>query len=155
MIPKTAKDWNRFSKWMMVLSTISMLIGVVFAIHSFCFLRYAVPTIGTIVKQIERNDSEGGTLYAPVFTFQDYTGKTHKVVSSTASYPPLGAVGEKIRIVYDPNNANHAKINSFFNLWGVALMLVGCGVFYFLCFWIVTVITKKRMARNVAKLGGR
>ena len=144
MFPKTVKDWNRFSKWMMALSLLFVVFGGVFAIRTYVFLQSAVPATGTIVKLIEKK-SDGDNLYAPVFTFQDANDKTHKVFSSTASFPPIGDVGDQIEVLYDPRNPNHAEEDKFFNLWGIAAIPAGLGIFYLIVFWIVVVITKRKM----------
>lgn len=146
MFPKSAKDWNSFSKKMMIVSCVFIVIGGCFGAWTALFLRQAVPAKGKIIKLLERRDSENRVLYAPVFRFEDAHGDEYEISSSTASSPPIGRVGDTIAILYNPNNPNHAEENDFFNLWGPASISAGLGLFYLLLFWILAIFTKRRMS---------
>ena len=122
-----------------------VVIGAAFAVNTHFFLQRAIPGKGTIVKLIERRSDDGDTLYAPVFTFTDAKGKSHKVFSSVASFPPIGDVGDEIDVLYDQNYPEEAKINRFFNLWGVSAVLSGGGAFEFVLSWIVAFFTKRKI----------
>jgi hypothetical protein len=152
MIPQTAKDWNRFSKWMMALAFVFVVMGAGFAIHTHLFLKRAVPATGTIVKLVESNGDDGETLYAPIFTFADARGNAYKIHSSTATHPAIGEVGDKINILYDPSNPEKAEINRFLHLWGTAIIPAGLGTFYFILFWVVAFFTKRKM-KSANKFG--
>lgn len=144
-IPKSAKDWNRFAKAMMWLCGAFIVLGLVFAVRTALFLRTAQPTTGTIVELIERESDDGGTLYAPVYTFVDTSGRTNRVISSSASYPPVGLVGDKIPVLFDPKNPSRAELDRFFDLWGFTAIGGGLGTFYLVVFWIVAAVSKRKM----------
>jgi hypothetical protein len=143
--PKTAADWNRFAKPMMWLSAAFIVLGVVFAIRSAIFLRTAQPAEGTIIELLERESDEGGTTFAPVYTFVDASGHTNRIISSVSSSPPIGLVGDKIRVLYNPKNPSTARINRFFDLWGISAIGGGLGSLYLLVFWIVAKVSKRKM----------
>lgn len=82
---------------MMSLSLAFIVTGAVFGVRTHLFLQRAVPATGTIVKLMERRSDDGHVLYAPVFIFADTDGNTHKVFSSTASYPPIGDVETRLQ----------------------------------------------------------
>ena len=153
MIPKTAKDWNIFSKCLMGLSALFIILGILLAIRSYLFTEKAIKSQGTIIKLVE-NHSDGKTLYSPVFTFIDNKGKKHKIFSSTSSYPPIGEVGDTIEILYDPNNPKHAEENCFFNIWGIALIPFGLGIFYFIIFGVVAFYTQRKITKSEQKNSG-
>ena len=142
---ETVKNWNRISKWMMALSLVFIVMGGIFGVRTYQFLERAVKTDGTIVELVERRSDEGDILYAPVFTYTDAGGNTHKIFSSTASYPPIGDVGDKIVILYDPEDPGRAKENRFFSLWGLATVMSGVGIFDFIVFFVIAFFTKKKM----------
>ncbi len=145
MLPKAYKSLNRFSKWMMALSLPFVITGLVFVVHTYFFLQQVVPGKGTIIQLMERPNDAGDMLYAAVFTFFDADGQQHKIVSSTASNPPIGDVGDDIAILYDPNDPENAEEDRFINLWGPAVIFTGLGSFYFIMFWSVAYFTKRRM----------
>jgi hypothetical protein len=72
--------------------------------------------------------------YAPVFSFVAADGETYTVTSVLSTSLPKFSVGDKVRVLYDPTNPNTAKIRSFFQLWGgaviagiIALIFFGVG----------------------------
>lgn len=147
-IPKSAKDWNRFAKAMMWLCGAFIVLGLVFAVRTALFLRTAQPTTGTIVELIERESDDGDTLFAPVYTFVDTSGRTNRVISSSASYPPVGLVGDRIAVLFDPENPSRAEIDRFFDLWGFSAIGGGLGALYLAVFWIVAAVSKRKMMKN-------
>jgi hypothetical protein len=137
--------WNRFSKMMMALSLALLILGIAFAVRAVAFLHRAVRTQATITELIETK-GQHGTMYAPVFVFSDPEGKTRKVVSSVSSFPPVGTVGDKIAILYDPENPKRTAENTFFSVWGISAILGGCGAFYLILFWLVWLFTKRKIS---------
>jgi hypothetical protein len=144
-IPKSAKDWNRFAKAMMWLCGVFILLGMVFAVRTALFLGTAQPTTGTIVELIERKSDDGDILFAPVYTFVDTTGRTNRVISSSASYPPVGLVGDQIPVLFNPKNPSRAELDRFFDLWGFTAIGGGLGILYLVVFWIVAAVSKRKM----------
>ena len=147
MIPKTAKDWNMFSKWLMGLSVFFIIVSILIGIRSYLFTKKAIKSEATIIKLVE-SSSDGRILYTPVFTFIDKKGNKHKIFSSTSSYPPNGDVGDKIEILYDPDNPKHAEENYFFNIWGISLIPLGLGTFYFMIFAVVAFYTQRKITKS-------
>lgn len=152
--PRSAMDWNRFAKAMMWLCGSLIILGMVFAFRTALFLQTAQPTAGTIIELIERKSDDGNTLFAPVYTFVDTSGETNRVISSSASYPPIGLVGDNIPVLFDPKNPSRSEIDRFFNLWGFAAISGGLGTFYLLVFLIVALLTKRKMMKAQYSVGG-
>ena len=104
-----------------------MVIGGAWAyLHTRSFVEKAERADGTVVELIER-DGDGGTAYAPAYTFTDASGAEHKAYSTVSSYPPQYEVGEKVQVLYDPDKPKHAKICAYFELWGLATVLAALG----------------------------
>jgi uncharacterized Tic20 family protein len=80
------------------------------------FLNKAEKTNGTVLDVVERKTSDGTTYY-PVYSFVDIYGTKHKVYSKSGSYPPQYAVGDPISIIYDPDNPEEIKMDSFGSIW--------------------------------------
>jgi hypothetical protein len=115
---------------------------LVFGIGSFLstrqFLKTALETQGTISGlEYRRAAGESSGSYYPTFTFRDRKEQQITVPSSSGSSPPAYAAGQKVTVLYDPNNSYHARIKSFTDLWLLPLILgvlgpvfavIGCAV---------------------------
>lgn len=98
--------------------SICALIALFASFACWRFVRTAARVDGRVIAMVEREE-QYGKHYAPVFVFRDSNGAEHTVHSSTASYPPQHRVGDAVRILYSPESPQHAKIDSFFWLWGL------------------------------------
>jgi len=105
------------------------------------FLQFATQTTGTVVDLQSSRDSEGDTMYTPVFEYQDGTGTTHKIISSWSSNPPSHLEGDAVDVLYDPANPSDARLDGYLSLW---LGPIICGVlalflllFAMLFLWLV------------------
>ena len=67
---------------------------------------------------------------APTFTFKAVNGAAYSVTSGVASNPPSFEVGERVRIRYIRSNPKSAEIDSFWQLWFVAVVCSGLGIFF-------------------------
>jgi hypothetical protein len=126
---------DQFSK---ILGLVLLAIGpcaLVYSVVAFVrtrgFIRRSVEVTGEVIR-LERTSSGGRNSfmdYAPVFSFTALDGSAHTVTSDVSSSPPDFGVGESVRVRYDPANPQSAKIHSFFQTWGAAVIsgLVGAG----------------------------
>lgn len=79
----------------------------------------------------ERMDPpRGGTLYFPVFEFTTAAG----VSVATESQTTQGGlqVGQRVQILYDPNNPQKVEIDSFWSHWAVVAIALSFAVILFL-----------------------
>jgi hypothetical protein len=104
-----------------VLPIIALLFVAIYLYHSAKgFMGRAVSCQGKVVEMRSTQNSQNGTTtteYAPVYTFTDSAGVTHRGESDTYSNPPSYSVGDPIALLYDPNNPQDVRINSFWSLW--------------------------------------
>jgi hypothetical protein len=102
------------------------------------FLRTASTATGTVDDLIQEasEDSEGNwsTYYYPLFQFRTSDGKDIQVRSKAGSNPSYFRIGQSVQVLYNPNDAQSAQINSFSQLWlgtvicfvlGDVFMLIG------------------------------
>lgn len=141
----SAKGWNRMAKVMCGMSLIFILIGGIFGIYRINYLSKAIATEATITNFIERKSDDGDVLYAPVYVFKDAAGNETKIISSTASWPPVAEVGDTIEILYLPDDPKRSIMNRFFSKWGFTAIASGLGSFYFILFAILAFFTGRRI----------
>ncbi len=148
MFDFSAKGWNRWAKILCGMCVLFMLVGAVFAVYRWRYLRRSVATTATITNLIERKSDEGDTLYAPVYVFTDQQGQIVKIISSTASFPPPGEIGDKIEILYDPADSKHSIQKTFFDIWGLPAIAGGLGAFFFIVFGAVAFFTGRHLEKK-------
>lgn len=148
MFDFSAKKWNLGAKVLCIIWVFDIFLGIGFAAYRWNFLRHAITTEATITNLIERKDKHGNTLFVPVYVFIDQQGQSVQVISSTASFPPPGEIGDKIDVFYDPESPKHSIENTFFSLWGIPAILGGLGAFCLIFFGIVAVFTGWHLKRE-------
>ena len=122
----------RFAAFIMAPLGIGMIIGAIWTgINAKSFIDNALKGEGVVIK-MERRESGTGSdrsiTYAPVFTFKDKKDESHMIHSSTSSSPPAYEVNEKVEVLYLAEQPEEAKLNGFFSLWGIPLVLGIIGI---------------------------
>jgi hypothetical protein len=73
-------------------------------------------------------------------SFTTANGKEIQFKSSTGSNPALHSTGDRVEVLYDPDDPGDAELSGFFDLWllpGVVLFIgAGFVVVPFVLFWI-------------------
>jgi hypothetical protein len=115
-------------------------IGIWFYSSTSALLEKAITAQGTVIELREsRRGSSNRRTYKSIFEFTDNNGKLHTIVPSVAANPPSHEIGEKVEVLYDPNEPQNARINSFLSLWFVPLCCAVLSLVPFvlgLVFWI-------------------
>jgi hypothetical protein len=115
--------------WFMVAIAIIVLTASFFLYrHTHNFVQSASHAQGTVTKMVEKPGHDSGTVYYPVYTFQDSRGKQHEIYSSGGSYPPAYKVGDTVPVLYQPDKPENAEIDDFLNVWFFTAMLAGFGL---------------------------
>ena len=120
-------------KYLFTLVGAGLLVGAFFAFNSTrTFLVDAVEAQGSVISMIRsRSSSDSSYTYRPVVRFITRNGERVEFTSGIGSSPPAYSVGEKVTVLYSPRRPNRAKINSFFELWGISAILGGMGLLFF------------------------
>ena len=96
------------------------------------FIASADVTTGVVVdlERRESRDSDGNrsVTYYPVVQYRLPSGGTRQFRSSTGSNPPSYRQGQEVEVLYQPDNPRDARINGFFSLWGMTMILSVMGV---------------------------
>jgi len=97
--------------------------------HTHGFVQSASRAQATITKMVERPGGDSGSVYYPVFSFQDSNRLSHEVYSSSGQYPPAYEVGDKVTVLYQPDKPESAEIDSFWDVWLMSILFAFSGVF--------------------------
>jgi hypothetical protein len=94
------------------------------------FIARSVEVGGEVVR-LERSKyrDKYGYTYAPVFSFTAEDGKDHEVTSKVSSSPAGFAVGDAVRVRYDPANPADARIHTVLQTWGTTIIAGFGGIF--------------------------
>lgn len=123
------------------------------------FLEKAIRADGVIVKNLERKDVDVDTeshrksvTYFPVIHFVTPKGERIEFNSLVGSNPPRYSVGQKISVLYFPDNPYEARINDSFSIWGFTAIVGVIGGAFFIfgiafAFMIKKGLIKKQIGR--------
>mgnify|MGYP006195199277 FL=1 len=119
-------------KYLFTLVGFAMLAGAFFVYNSTSsFLKDAVTAEGIVVELLVSRTSDSIS-YRPLVEFTAQNGQVIEFAPSAGSNPARYAEGEQVEVLYQAARPSDAKINDFFSLWGVALILAGMGAVFFL-----------------------
>jgi hypothetical protein len=95
------------------------------------FLNISSAAEGVVTDLVlSHSSSSRSGVYHPKVSFQTEAGENIEFNSSFGSNPPSYNKGDRVKVLYDPANPNHASINSFFSLWFAPLLLSGMGILF-------------------------
>ncbi|HEX8353512.1 MAG TPA: DUF3592 domain-containing protein [Pyrinomonadaceae bacterium] len=101
---------------------------------------------GTVVAlKVSPATQDSGVTYAPVVRYE-VGGRAHTFTSNNSSNPPAYRVGERVAVLYDPGYPTRARIDNWWELWLMPVLLGGAAV-------IVAVVVNG-MAIRFAMRGG-
>ena len=99
------------------------LIGGIMALRVWLFLRNAKRTVAKIIGHKVTQFSESDQSL-PIVTFHDEFGRFHRVTLPTERPIKQRGVGaDEVRIVYQPENAEKARIDYWGTLWIAPIFL--------------------------------
>ena len=109
--------------------------GAFFFIDAKFFSSKGYEATGTVVdlKKVRRlsTSSSGSTshvtTYYPVVRYQTKEGKNVTFTSLSGSYPAPYKRGDRVTILYDPENLKRARIKSFSSMWLAPILGFGIG----------------------------
>jgi hypothetical protein len=106
-------------------------VGALFAlVRTRRFLAQAYEAAAEVVGLQQRLGTNQERAYYPVLRYRTQGGTTHEVVSSVGSNPPRYQEGDRLSVLYDPENPENMRIHSFLNVWAFPLILgVTCVIF--------------------------
>ncbi|MDF2515318.1 MAG: Protein of uncharacterized function [Sphingobacterium sp.] len=116
-----------------------LILGVVSFSQARRLMTNGLPVQATVVENIPSRDREGGTMYTPLI---EYTidGSVRSFSPTARSNPPAYAIGEKVSLIYDPDNGKDIRIRSYWGMYlasnillamALPMLLIGGGYFLF------------------------
>ncbi|MFN4147700.1 MAG: DUF3592 domain-containing protein [Runella sp.] len=118
---------------------IFILLGLIFLVIAWFiyqnqreFLTTAKTAEGVVKQLMFSSSRKSRGTYHPLVEFQTPDGQIHSFRSETGSNPAAYEVGERVEVKYDPRNPSQAKLNSFWDLWGLLAVLAGFGMIFFM-----------------------
>ncbi|MDX2098999.1 MAG: DUF3592 domain-containing protein [Leptolyngbyaceae cyanobacterium bins.59] len=117
------------------LTGIGLLIGAFSSYrNTSSFVKAASRSEGTVVDMVvvdtgvnNSSRSRSSIAYRPTIHFIDHTGEKVEFTSSVGTNPPSYSKGQKVEILYHPDEPENAQINDFGSLWGDSITLGGMG----------------------------
>lgn len=112
----------------------AVLLGVAgwLAADNLRFAERAARAPGEVVELVTSRGSKGGTLYSPIVRWQPLEGEPRTLRSRTASSPAAFTVGERVTVLYDPEDPGEARIQAFSEQWLAASITGGMGTLFLL-----------------------
>jgi len=131
-------------KYLFMVSGVLLLLGAAMSYHNTsAFLASAVQARGVVID-LEEQHGEDGITYRPVVTFLDENKRlvrfTSRLGSSSAAYTP----GQTIPILYLPNQPEDARIDRFFEHWGMVVIMLVLGIPFFLVGALLALFGRRR-----------
>lgn len=116
----------------LLIGSVFLVIGAGFGWFSWSLLSVAQRAEGTVVRLVSNQalDYDHSSV-APVVEFH-IEGERHEFRSWLSTSPPQFDVGEKVTVLYDPRDPQHARIESFVTLWLFPVIFGGIGAVMFL-----------------------
>lgn len=92
---------------------------------------------GDVIELEERWDAESTSTFCPHVRFRTETGNEFTFTNSCGlSKPDSYLVGERVDVLYDPDNPNHAVINDWSSMWAMVAIAFLLGVFFGVIAWV-------------------
>jgi hypothetical protein len=106
----------------MVAGPVFLGFALVYLVSTFRFLHRCIPATGTVVQLVPEIDREDNSVtYRPTFHYVAKDGQTYEVRSRSSSNPPAFVVGQTVPVLYEPSRPAEAKLNWFWDLWGMSV----------------------------------
>lgn len=82
----------------------------------------------TDIKVSSSSTSTGGTSYYPIVSFRARNEQMYTFTPNSSDSELK--IGDKVSVLYNSSNPGEARIDSFWNLWGVGLLLLLMGLIF-------------------------
>jgi hypothetical protein len=140
-----------FCRWLLVGGLVPLSLGIGYGLYTGFIVFKSDTAIGKVVRLEAVPDDDGGVMnYAPVFSFTAENGQTYTVRSGVATNPPGFAEGDAVRILYSRSDPGSAKIDSFWQLWTMTVILASLGLFFSVPGYLLLRYERKRNRETLA-----
>ena len=114
-----------------VLGASLVAVGTIWLSCNAWFVLHAVRVAGTVTGLRGEADSEGRTIYYPIYSFEDRAHLSHRHRSGLGGNYWNHKVGEKVSLLYVPKRPDRSMVDSFGLLWLPPRCVIGLGIGFF------------------------
>lgn len=116
-----------------------LVLGVKSFVNSRKFISDGNKVEATVIENIPSRSNKGSIMYTPLIEY-NIKGNTKNFSPNARANPPAYNIGEKIMLVYQPENAKDVRILSYWGVYlgsnillaiGLPMLLIGGGYFLF------------------------
>lgn len=118
---------RRWGKFLLAMGLLAVLLAGAIAAKRMSFLARAQSAPGVVIEMVRMSTGFNATATAPRVRFVVAAGE-REFVSPFGSSPPAFAVGDAVRVLYDPVDPDRAEIDRFGQLWGPVLVCGALGL---------------------------
>jgi hypothetical protein len=111
---------RRQAAWMAGIGALVASICMGFAVKAWTFASSAREVEGTVIR-IDRSELRGRSSFRPIVSYQ-INGKAFQLKSDIGTSHQAYRVGEKVTVLYKPENPARGRIKSFSELWALPLI---------------------------------
>lgn len=142
----------KFFKYGFTVIGLCLLAAALFLyLNQKAFISKAALSEGTVIGLAERSDTDlsvTSIYYYPMVEFHTRTNERIEFLSSSGTNPPSYRKGEKVEVLYLPNEPQNAFIKGFFSLWGAALIIGGVGGMFLLIGGTILGVSRFKSSRD-------
>ena len=143
--PKPGRSFGCLGLILNILWIVLLAAGLLLAYGSWRLTTQGKSVEGTVVKMISSEDQDGVT-YAPVVEYEA-DGNTYSYESSTYSNPPAYHVGQQVKMIYDGEHPDQARISNFVELWLAPLIMIPLGLGdAAVTFYLMRILSRRKAA---------
>lgn len=113
------------------LGALLLAIAALLYFREQAFLSSAETATGT-VSDFDISSSDDSTTYCPVIEFRTKRGENVRYFGNVCSSPPSYDIGQKVEVIYDPENIKHVQMNGFWSKYVGVFVLAVIGLPFFL-----------------------
>jgi hypothetical protein len=118
-----------FNAVFLMTGSVLLAVGMYVTASRFHLQRVGISAHGQVIRLQASLDSKG-TSYYPVVEYMTHDGKMATFTSRVGSSPPSFRVGEEVGVIYDPDHPEDAYIRTFWQFWGLSVLMLGLGVVF-------------------------
>lgn len=119
-------------KYVFALIGLGLLVAALaMAMDTRDFLGRAARAQGTVIDLVSQRSSDNAVSYHPEVAFSDNQGSNVHFVSPSGSNPPSYHRGERVEVLYLPDEPEKARIHDFLGTWFAPLLLGAIGLVFF------------------------
>lgn len=115
--------------------------------HSLYLVAFGEEVVGTVHAVVPEVGGASGTAFRPHYTFRAADGREYRRSASVAADPSPWQEGDRVGVLYDPDDLSRVRIRSFATLWLTAVLTGGVGFVLLLASGGGLVVLRRRYRR--------